>query len=485
MLDEQQRLEALKTIAETLNQCHHKEDMIQKVLQKLVYITHFESGWVFLENGFVRLVADEALPPALTIDDKAPMCGEDCYCVSKYKQGTLTTATNILNCKRIEKSIQLGKGDTRGITHHATVPLKTPDRSFGLLNVATPHTSTYKQSELDLIEAVAFQMGTALQRMEQFEREEQRANFLNTLHALSKNLREAQTIEKISTIAIHSLHKAFPVSGVSLRASGEVFGDESLALEGDHAFELSDQNGQLRIRFERHLSELEEEMIELAVEYIDLSFRNVRLQEREKDMARFQERARLAQDLHDSVNQLLFSVVLTAKGAKSISKEKPVKEQLAYIQTLTSDALQEMRTLIQRLKPHGLEEGVLAGLKTYAEKIGLTVALESSGTTTLPYTAEETLWRIGQEALHNAKKHSMCQEVALTLSKEKNQVVMTIEDKGKGFDQDEIEIAIYPSYGVKGMVERAELVGGHCDITSQPGEGTTVTIAIPFKKEEE
>ncbi|KGP73107.1 GAF domain-containing sensor histidine kinase [Pontibacillus yanchengensis] len=482
MLDEQQRLEALKTIAETLNQSQHKEDMIQNVLQQLINITHFESGWVFLENESVHLVADVALPPALTMNDKAPMCGEDCYCVSKYKQGKLMSATNIINCKRIEKSIQSGKGDTRGITHHATVPLKTPERSFGLLNVATPHTSTYEQSELDLIEAVAYQMGTALQRMEQFEREEQRAYFLNELHALSKNLREAQSIEEISSIAINSLHKAFPLYGISLHTTGEVFGDENLVAESAQVFDFSDQNGQLRLQYKRNLSELESEMVELAVEYVDLSFRNVRLQEREKEMARFQERARLAQDLHDSVNQLLFSVVLTAKGAKSITKEEPVKEQLGYIQTLTSDALQEMRTLIQRLKPHGLEEGVLAGLKSYAEKIGLAVSLESSGTTTLPYTTEETLWRIGQEALHNAKKHSMCHQVSLTLSKEKHQVVMTIEDKGRGFERE--AIAMYPSYGVKGMMERAELVGGSCTITSQPGEGTTVHITIPFKKEE-
>ncbi|KGX85893.1 GAF domain-containing sensor histidine kinase [Pontibacillus marinus] len=480
MFDERQRLETLKTIAETLNQCQHKEDMLQQVLKQLIQITHFESGWIFLEEEDIHLVADASLPTALSHDDKQPMCGEDCYCINSYKQGSLTEATNIMSCKRIKKEIEAGREDTNGITHHATVPLKTPTETFGLLNVAAPNRSTYVKEELDLIEAVALQMGTALKRIEQYEKEEMRVRLLEQLHTLSKRVRNAKNIEELSYITLEELRKLLPIEAISIHIQGFQLGDDEVEkhVQLYHHYELSDQKDMLNIRFRRRLKPMETDTLDLAIEYVDLSFRDLRLQDREKDMARFNERARLAQDLHDSVNQLLFSVVLTAKGAKTLTKEDSLTQQLDSIQTMSSDALKEMRTLIQRLKPHGLEEGVLSGLKQHADKIGLENNVSSKGTHRMPNAIEEALWRIGQEALHNAKKHAQCDRVSITLHKQQDHAILIIEDNGKGFDQEAYEN--YPSFGLKGMCERAETLGGECEIQSGIGKGTTIRVTIPF-----
>ncbi len=480
MFDERQRLETLKTIAETLNQCQHKEDMLQQVLKQLIHITHFDSGWVFLEGEDIHLVADESLPPALARDEKQPMCGEDCYCVSRYKKGKLTEATNILNCKRIEKETAAGREDTSGITHHATVPLKTPTETFGLLNVAAPHRSTYAKEELDLIEAVALQMGTALKRIEQYEKEEIRVRLLEQLHILSKRVQNAKDIEELSYITLEELRKLLPIDTISIHIQGLRLGDAHIEEHEElyYHYALSDYQDALKMRFRKHLTTIELDTLELAIEYVDLSFRDLRLQNREKEMARFNERARLAQDLHDSVNQLLFSVVLTAKGAKTLTEEDALTQQLESIQTMSSDALKEMRTLIQRLKPHGLEEGLLSGLKQHADKFGLATTISSQGTHKTPYAIEEALWRIGQEAIHNAKKHAYCDNISITLYKQQDHATLIIGDNGKGFDQEAYED--YPSFGLKGMCERAETLGGECRIHSKIGKGTTITATIPY-----
>lgn len=480
MFDERQRLETLKTIAETLNQCQHKEDMLQQVLNQLIQITHFESGWVFLHEENINLVADASLPTALARDDKQPMCGEDCYCINSYKKGTLTEATNIMSCKRIEREIAAGREGTNGITHHATVPLKTPHETFGLLNVAAPNRSTYVKEELDLIEAVALQMGNALKRIEQYEKEEKRVRLLEQLHTLSKRVRDAKEIEELCYISLEELRKLLPIKTISIQFQELRLGDDEVERQNPNYvyYNLSDQQDALEMVLLRSLTSTESDMLKLAVEYIDLSFRDLLLQDREKEMARFHERTRLAQDLHDSVNQLLFSMVLTAKGAKTLTQDGALKEQLDTIQTMSSDALKEMRTLIQRLKPQGLEEGVLAGLKQHAYKIGLKPAISSNGTHSIPHAIEEAIWRIGQEALHNAKKHAYCDHVTITLYKHKEYTQLIVQDHGRGFDQQKYDY--YPSFGLKGMYERAETLGGQCDIQSQIGEGTQVQVTIPY-----
>jgi two-component system NarL family sensor kinase len=90
---------------------------------------------------------------------------------------------------------------------------------------------------------------------------------------------------------------------------------------------------------------------------------------------------------------------------------------------------------------------------------------------------EEALWRIGQEALNNCKKHATTKSASIELNIKENQIIMTIRDSGCGFHY--IEGEKIPSLGLASMKERAELMGGKITIESLIGKGTTIEVSIP------
>jgi len=367
-----QDLNTLKIIAEKLNEATDIKVMLNDVLKELLHVTDLSTGWIFLidEKGHYKLAADHDLPTGLTWKQKKPMCEGGCWCVDRYQDGRLKKAINIISCKRIEEAIEHNWGETNGITHHATVPLRAGKENFGLLNVASPNKKHFSEEELALLESVAFQIGTAIKRIQLVEKER--------AHALVK------------------------------------------------------------------------------------------------------ERNRLAQDLHDSVNQLLFSIMLTARGTKEMADQEDVKEMLTYMQELSQEALNEMKDLIWQLRPQGLEDGIATALIHYGNVLGLNISCDIDGVCTLPQYIEEELWRIGQEALNNCKKHAETTEMNVALSKKDVYVKMMIEDHGRGFHYDE-SVAI-PSLGLKGMKERVERLNGNFKLVSIPGKGTKIDVAIPLSK---
>jgi two-component system NarL family sensor kinase len=365
-----QELQTLKTIAETLNQANDLSTMLSTVLKELLQVTGLKTGWIFLidEKGDYKLAADQNLPAALTWKHKRPMCQGGCWCIDKYNGGRLDRAANIMECKRLENATRYKWGDTEEITHHATVPLSAGEEKFGLLNIASPNKTYFTHEELALLEAVAYQIGTAINRIKLIENEQQ------------------------------------------------------LALIG--------------------------------------------------------ERNRLARDLHDSVNQLLFSLMLTVRGTKEMTKEPQIKEMLSYIQDLSQEALREMKALIWQLRPQGLEDGVASALLSYGKVLGLEVEVGVKGVMDFSNKVEEALWRIGQEALNNCKKHATTKSASIDLLVKEDQVMMTIKDSGCGFHY--IEGEKIPSLGLASMKERAELLGGKFMIESLIGKGTTIVVTIPI-----
>ncbi|WP_269775458.1 GAF domain-containing sensor histidine kinase [Bacillus siamensis] len=364
-------LKTLKAIAETLNQSHDMKEALDKVLRELLSLTGLQTGWIFLidPDGSYTLAASAYLPPALGQRENALMCSGDCYCLTKFSNGGLTKAVNIMNCKRIEFAEQTTDcSDTEGITHHATVPLEDGGRKFGLLNVAAGEKTFFSEEELHLLEGVAFQIGTAIQRMK-------------------------------------------------------------LA-------EFAQQNALLM------------------------------------------ERSRLAQELHDSVNQMLFSVSLTAKAAKSFTDDERLRKMITFIQELSQDALTEMRTLIWQLRPESLTKGLHASIKSYAALIGLEAVCDMEDELKLTDEQEHALWRIAQEALNNCKKHAGTDRVIISAVKKPDHAELRIIDHGAGFSTD--AHAGLPSLGIAGMKARAEAIGGRFALQSDLGAGTIVSVRLPF-----
>ncbi len=170
---EMHRLEALKAIAELLNEATNLQDMLEKMLHTLLQVMNLQTGWIFFidESGKHRMLVDQNLPPALTWQEKKPMCEGDCWCVERFVNGRLEKATNIIECKRIEDAIECNWGDTEDVTHHATIPLRSGSEKFGLLNVAAPQKTHFSEEELALLESIAFQIGTTIQRIQLVEKE--------------------------------------------------------------------------------------------------------------------------------------------------------------------------------------------------------------------------------------------------------------------------------------------------------------------------
>ena len=166
-------------------------------------------------------------------------------------------------------------------------------------------------------------------------------------------------------------------------------------------------------------------MLEAIAFQIGTAIKRIRLAQQEQELALAAERNRLARDLHDSVNQLLFSLSLTASAGTEMADTPELKDTFSYIQDLAQEAQGEMRALIWQLRPRGLENGIICALAGYAEMLVLPLETKVIGVSSLPGKVEEALWRIGQEALANCKKHSQAELVHLTLetSRDRKSVV--------------------------------------------------------------
>jgi PAS domain S-box-containing protein len=210
------------------------------------------------------------------------------------------------------------------------------------------------------------------------------------------------------------------------------------------------------------------------------------LRRHEAELAASQERAKLAQELHDSVTQALFSMTLTTRSAEMLLEKDPsrVGEKLTELRGLATDALAEMRALIFELRPGALDQdGLLLALRKHAAAVqgrtGVPVAVETTvelDDPRLPPGVEESLYRIAQEALHNVVKHAKATDARIEISRDADALRLRVVDNGRGFDPTQI-----PSghLGLEGMRTRAERIGGRLSITSARGEGSTIEVVVP------
>lgn len=364
------RIALLKEIAEFLNEETEIYSMMQGAIQYLIEGSDFTTGWIFFINqsGNHELVSSVNLPGALSKNQCHYMTDGSCWCVRAYQNEKLTKASNIINCSRINLANRAHHEETDGITHHATVPLRSGEEQFGLLNVATPNKSHYSQEDLALLESVAFQIGSAIKR--------------------------------------------------------------------------------------------------------------IMLTDKEKENARINERNRLARDLHDSVNQMLFSLKLTAHAAYGISNEEMSKKAFKTIEETSQNAVNEMRALIWQLKPVGLEQGMLHALNHYSELLQLNLTVHVDGLIDVTNMIEENVYRMVQECLNNVRKHAHTKEVTLTLKQTNEKLFVIVQDEGKGFDNE--KQMSNTANGLKHLQQRTDILKGQLRIYSKPSKGIRIEIEIPL-----
>jgi two-component system sensor histidine kinase UhpB len=223
------------------------------------------------------------------------------------------------------------------------------------------------------------------------------------------------------------------------------------------------------------------------VERIELAFlRMMRRLEAERRRAgsaalhaQEEERARVARDLHDEVNQSLTGLLLRLEAARSAAPPG-LEPELAETKALANQAMRELLSLARQLRPTALDDlGLAAAIGGLVERLGEgeiegTVEVEGDFAG-LSDDAGLVVYRVAQEALSNAARHSGAAHVAVTLRRDAEGVELVVADDGRGFAFAESERGL----GIGGMRERALLVEGELTIESRPGAGTTVRLTIP------
>ncbi|PDO09654.1 MAG: sensor histidine kinase [Candidatus Reconcilbacillus cellulovorans] len=214
-----------------------------------------------------------------------------------------------------------------------------------------------------------------------------------------------------------------------------------------------------------------------------LSSHNAELAEKAKAAAANEERQRLARELHDAVSQQLFAISMTATAARrEIERDaERTKRQLELIEEMAAVAQSEMRALLLHLRPVALEgrplaHGLAALLAELRSKVPMDIAWEFEEPLSLPKGIEDHLFRIAQEALSNALRHSRATRLEVKLFRSGDAVRLLVRDDGVGFDPAAAKPA---AYGLATMRERVSEIGGTMQLVTAPGRGTRIDIRVP------
>jgi len=228
----------------------------------------------------------------------------------------------------------------------------------------------------------------------------------------------------------------------------------------------------------------DEEMLRLLAAHAAIAIVNARLYERSRELSIVAERNRIARELHDAVTQKLFSLRLTADAAAALVDRDPARAavELGNVRRLAAEVSDELRAVVVGLLPVDLSgDGLDAALRKQAELLNrvheAAVVFVGCPVPKLTSARQEALYRIAQEALHNALRHGRPGRVEIDLASFDGQVVLQVRDDGVGFDPARSEQAAR-KLGLSSMRERARSVGGRMAVTSAPGGGTTVRVEV-------
>lgn len=220
-------------------------------------------------------------------------------------------------------------------------------------------------------------------------------------------------------------------------------------------------------------------------EHVALAMDNISMYEEKRQFAIDEERNRLAKDLHDSVNQKLFTISLMAQGLSDSLGDEALRAGLSDIGELAQESLAEMKALIWDLHTTGGNRDLPARIKAYAGKIGLHVQMQAltHEHCVLDDRLEEELMRVAQEALNNVRKHAGTDQASVTLHTDGKAVHLLIADRGRGFRADSFGRTRHPgggSFGLTSMRERISRIRGTIRVTSAPGQGTSIRVTVPL-----
>jgi signal transduction histidine kinase len=234
----------------------------------------------------------------------------------------------------------------------------------------------------------------------------------------------------------------------------------------------------------RGFTERDQEILSLFAAHAAIALTNARLYERSRELSVMQERSRLARELHDAVTQKLFSIRAHARAAAVLAAREPcdpdrVQAEIEVVGALGAEAHAELRAVIDGLAPPDLQAGGLKeSLRQYAvlagRAHGIPVTFTAAELPALSPPTEAALYRVAQEALHNALRHSGAGTISVRLARTARRVTLEVGDDGHGFTPE----APSGGVGLASMRQRAKDVGGALTIKSRT-QGTLIRMTVP------
>jgi signal transduction histidine kinase len=444
-------------------------------------------------------------------------------------------------------------GTNRLIRSYIAVPLRTGGQVIGVLTVESDQLNAFTYEDVDLLEAVAAQVGGPISSARLYkeaqllaEQVRRRNKYLEIINTLARMAVSTLDLDRLLATVTAEIQQGFGYGHVELYTADEEAGElvlvaqaggrapqalgarqttsagllgrayrsattvrvDDVLLDPDY-IRCPDEHATrsdlcvpvmaggrvmalLNLRSPRvgAFSDDDVAALETAADVLASAIENARLYQRAQEAAVLEERSRLARDLHDSISQQLFSMTLTAQAARAQLGKNPTRAatQLERLQETASAALAEMRALIFQLRPPGLsEQGLIATLQQHVAMLrrreGLTIDLFVTGEERDARGIEQAMYRIAQEALNNVVKHAGACQVEVALDLQPEQIIMSIVDDGRGFDQ-AASNGNGRHLGLVSMRERASELGGRLEIQSMPGAGTHIRVIVPRGEQE-
>jgi two-component system sensor histidine kinase UhpB len=198
--------------------------------------------------------------------------------------------------------------------------------------------------------------------------------------------------------------------------------------------------------------------------------------------AQEEERARVARDLHDEVNQSLTGLLLRLEAVRENAPYE-LADELAEVRAVANQAMQELLALARQLRPTALDDlGLKAALAGHVREVDRQSAISAgfeadTALGEVPADVQTVVYRVAQEAISNALRHSNADHLRVRLARNAAGIELVVDDDGRGFTFDQASGGL----GLGGMRERALLVGGDLRVTSRPQEGTSVLLRVPIE----
>ncbi len=241
---------------------------------------------------------------------------------------------------------------------------------------------------------------------------------------------------------------------------------------------------------EQELDDMDQQLLSSIASWVGTTLENVRLNIQGRRLAVLEERERIGMDLHDGVIQSIYAVGLTLEHARLLLGEEPEQTRKRINQSIEdlNSTIRDLRAFIMDMRPRQLyEENLMDGLQRLINEFQANSLVEttlngpSDGLENLPDAHAIALFHICQEALANIAKHAQASKVEVLVWTTPDRVLMEVHDDGRGFDPGQVRVTL--GHGISNMQTRARNVGGDLEITTEPGEGTTIMAWMPYTAE--